>query len=831
MKLKSTKKVEVKQPAMVEDAPDLEEGQDQDQGSPRRITQQKEIKMKIKASREEVDEFERFSRQVEDVRPLFDEMSAKVRKMRAICAEKVYNPKSEVVFDELKAKVDEVAGLIRRKILAHQNNDKNQQGPFAEVKGKILATLINELVVQTNRYKEVLVQHESDMKERIARHLDEVADEQEVESEYRYDANMNTDTFFKRYVFKEDAQRARDHLKEKHRDIAKIEKDLVELNGIMQDIGQLVEYHNELLDQIEMNVEEGKAKVNLATQELAETRVIVQQIRRKKLMTFLTIGLIVVIVIVVIVVVAVIIPEQLATEESASTGNVVPPSRMNQGYIEDISSSSVPSRSAALANKSGESPPRPRTRPRFDVYYTHDNAIDEDEEGAASAGGEGEDEPPRKRRRELRTTKTNHSTPQYRSSLEDAITPAPPAPQRVDYHQHLRPPPPAVTPLEEQYLTRIAQVPFADLTFGQLLGSGFFGKVYKGQLGGQEVAIKRMVRRGFRHSSEAQLFINETSVFCELDHPNILKFLGASISPKGEHCIVTEYMAGGSLRRLLDMSRNTITEAKRRKIAKDVAMGVNYLHHHKPKIIHRDLSSSNILLDADCTVAKVGDFGLSRFMDETGSKMTCAVGALAWMAPEVYIGQTYTEKADVYSYAICLAELMTGEDPYQGMEPHIYASYAITNSLRPQLPETLDEKWKELMMACWHEDPELRPDFAEVVAYLDCYLPATSPPAPAPPLPTTQADVGDVHEDEVDDDGDDDDDDASGAGDVVERRSPEAKRPPPSDHKQHGDEAEEAEDSSPQRTHDPRATSSSAGYLLALAGEPKDKSGRERRCG
>jgi hypothetical protein len=153
---------------------------------------------------------------------------------------------------------------------------------------------------------------------------------------------------------------------------------------------------------------------------------------------------------------------------------------MNQGYIEDISSSSVPSRSAALANKSGESPPRPRTRPRFDVYYTHDNAIDEDEEGAASAGGEGEDEPPRKRRRELRTTKTNHSTPQYRSSLEDAITPAPPAPRRVDYHQHLRPPPPAVTPLEEQYLTRIAQVPFADLTFGQLLGSGFFGKVYKG---------------------------------------------------------------------------------------------------------------------------------------------------------------------------------------------------------------------------------------------------------------------------------------------------------------------------------------------------------------
>jgi hypothetical protein len=104
------------------------------------------------------------------------------------------------------------------------------------------------------------------MKERITRHLEEVKEEQEdVESDYRYDANMNTDTFFKRFVFKEDAQRVRDHLEEKHNDIAKIEKDLVELNGIMQDIGQLVEYHNELLNQIEMNVDESKAKMTLGT--------------------------------------------------------------------------------------------------------------------------------------------------------------------------------------------------------------------------------------------------------------------------------------------------------------------------------------------------------------------------------------------------------------------------------------------------------------------------------------------------------------------------------------------------------------------------------------
>jgi hypothetical protein len=157
------------------------------------------------------------------------------------------------------------------------------------------------------------------------------------------------------------------------------------------------------------------------------------------------------------------------------------------GYIEDISSQSQRSASTDLApsgpGAENANVRSTRTRSvRLDVYY---------QDGAGATSGQGDDEeeeesespPPKKRRRELRTTKTNHITaPQYKCTLEgDGHLLAPPAAVAVADYQRLRPPPAATTSLEEkQYLTRIAQVPFADLAFGSLLGSGFFGKVYKG---------------------------------------------------------------------------------------------------------------------------------------------------------------------------------------------------------------------------------------------------------------------------------------------------------------------------------------------------------------
>ncbi|KAL6077559.1 Serine/threonine-protein kinase STY17, variant 2 [Balamuthia mandrillaris] len=187
---------------------------------------------------------------------------------------------------------------------------------------------------------------------------------------------------------------------------------------------------------------------------------------------------------------------------------------------------------------------------------------------------------------------------------------------------------------------------YDDLAFEEELGAGFFGIVYKGRLyhnnhnGGNAeqqhstVAIKKITRQTFRNENEIQLFKKEFEILAKLRHDHIIRFIGVGISEAtGEHCIVTEYMAGGSLRQYLDHSFESLTETMRRSIARGVASAMKYLHNHEPKIIHRDLSSSNILLDEDPHMAKISDLGLARFLDAGSGMMTCAVGALAWMAP------------------------------------------------------------------------------------------------------------------------------------------------------------------------------------------------------
>lgn len=139
-------------------------------------------------------------------------------------------------------------------------------------------------------------------------------------------------------------------------------------------------------------------------------------------------------------------------------------------------------------------------------------------------------------------------------------------------------------------------------------------------------------------------------------------------------------MTGGSLRSFLNSHFHSITPSIRIKIGWDIAKGMTYLHGWTPPILHRDLSTRNILLDVDgcwtgsstptsavrpSTVrCKVADFGLSRLKLEHGV-MTASVGCIPYMAPEVYKGESNSEKSDVYSYGMILWEVLTGEEPQQ----------------------------------------------------------------------------------------------------------------------------------------------------------------------
>ncbi|CAM9879142.1 unnamed protein product, partial [Phaeothamnion confervicola] len=149
-------------------------------------------------------------------------------------------------------------------------------------------------------------------------------------------------------------------------------------------------------------------------------------------------------------------------------------------------------------------------------------------------------------------------------------------------------------------------------------------------------------------------------------------------------------------------------------IAQEVAEGMRYLH--AMGVLHRDLKSTNILLDVSGHV-RIVDFGLS-CLAAPGRDMTAETGTYRWMAPEVIRHEPYSAAADVYSYAVVLWELITREQPFAGLTP-IQAAFAVARQgLRPPLPSGLPPALAGLVKRCWHANPALRPSFAGVCAAL-----------------------------------------------------------------------------------------------------------------
>eukprot|EP01133_Synstelium_polycarpum_P006185 gene6185-7163_t len=258
------------------------------------------------------------------------------------------------------------------------------------------------------------------------------------------------------------------------------------------------------------------------------------------------------------------------------------------------------------------------------------------------------------------------------------------------------------------------EIPFKELYVDREIGKGFFGKVYKATWRGKAVALKKITITKFRDRSETDIFDKEAAIISKLCHPMCVMFIGQCSEPDNRF-IVMEYMAGGSLRRLLDERPTLATPPRQLQIARNIAEGMHYLHtNFDEPIIHRDLTSSNVLLDGDYSVAKINDFGLSKEMKAGINEMTAAMGSLAWMAPECFRGEKYTEKVDIYSFAIILWELMTQRDPYCGIEPLKMAFLAAMEDYRPPISQ-VPAQWQPLIAKCWHAKPDQRPSFAQII--------------------------------------------------------------------------------------------------------------------
>jgi hypothetical protein len=283
---------------------------------------------------------------------------------------------------------------------------------------------------------------------------------------------------------------------------------------------------------------------------------------------------------------------------------------------------------------------------------------------------------------------------------------------------------------------------FVDLRY---VADGSNSNVYVGEMKGFGTVVIKMIKEEYEYKSvPVHEFNVEYGLLARMDHPNVIKILGAGKLPR--RFVILEYMGGGTLLELLNKNDRNNVQAKGftsqlasqlfRKPsfpyinllsrAREIADGLKYLHlgvHPNASIIHRDIKPDNIGFSADGRL-KLFDFGLCtcvkrrEFSTETYS-MTGNTGSLRYMAPEVADNRPYSEKADVYSFAISVWQMSKDKVPFQGMSRDDFFEQVVYGGLRPKLDKAWPVGFSNLLTACWADDHMERPDFAEIVYVLD----------------------------------------------------------------------------------------------------------------
>lgn len=278
-----------------------------------------------------------------------------------------------------------------------------------------------------------------------------------------------------------------------------------------------------------------------------------------------------------------------------------------------------------------------------------------------------------------------------------------------------------------------------------LLGHGTYGSVHYGHLHDQEVAIKRMT------ATKTKEFMAEMKILCKVHHTNLVELIGYAASD-AELFLIYEYAQKGSLRSHLHDPQNKghtpLSWIMRVQIALDAARGLEYIHEHtKTHYVHRDIKTSNILLDSSFR-AKISDFGLAKLVGKTGegeATATKVVGTYGYLAPEYLSDGLATTKSDVYAFGVVLFEIISGKEAIIRTEgavtknperrslastmlaalrnsPDSMSMSSLKDLIDPNMMDLYphDCVFKLAMLAkqCVDEDPILRPDMKQVVISL-----------------------------------------------------------------------------------------------------------------
>ena len=265
----------------------------------------------------------------------------------------------------------------------------------------------------------------------------------------------------------------------------------------------------------------------------------------------------------------------------------------------------------------------------------------------------------------------------------------------------------------------------SQIQLNQRLGSGHFGTVLAADFhtNGETVAVA--VKQLLPNASPDLLlsFLEEAVLMLDFDHPHVMQVIAVAISETTAPSLLLPLMTSGDLLSFLRTGKATDMKVRQLlSIGADVARGMAYLV--SKRIVHRDVASRNCLLDEQLNV-RIADFGLSRdvYANECYTARDASQSlAIRWMAPECLTDQRFTHASDVWSFGVLMWEITSlGATPFADCSSrHVLA--LLQSGTRLQQPSLCPDFLYDLMLACWHEDPEERVGFPAIVDRMDCEL-------------------------------------------------------------------------------------------------------------
>ena len=264
-----------------------------------------------------------------------------------------------------------------------------------------------------------------------------------------------------------------------------------------------------------------------------------------------------------------------------------------------------------------------------------------------------------------------------------------------------------------------------EITKAKKIGSGGFGKVfvaYDKQLE-KEVAIKLLNANENEEQDKKERFEHEINSLSQINHPLISKYLGRGIityKNTEKIALLTEFYRNGNLRDILrkkeELSLIGWNDTKKLMNIYAIAAAMSYLHHKG--YIHRDLKPENIYMDK-YLLPIIADFGECKIVPNISLvELSQVVGTLYYIAPELITSDRYTNKVDVYSFAIIVYDIIVNKRPYNSEICQERLLFKIGRGLRPIIPSSVPAHFKALMEKCWDKDPKNRYSFDEILGVL-----------------------------------------------------------------------------------------------------------------